>query len=65
MKQGWEIKRLSEIGKVYNGNSINEKVKKDNYADLEDGFPFIATKDISYESIKDDFSSKGILIPLL
>lgn len=61
MKQGWEIKRLSEIGKVYNGNSINEKVKKDNYADLEDGFPFIATKDISYESIID--YNNGIKIP--
>ena len=31
MKKGWEIKKLSEIGKVYNGNSINEKVKKDKY----------------------------------
>ena len=50
MKQGWEIKRLGEIGKVYNGNSINEKVKKDNYTDIEEGLPFIATKDISYES---------------
>lgn len=61
MREGWEIKRLSEIGKVYNGNSINEKVKKDNYADLVDGFPFIATKDISYES-KIDYDN-GIKIP--
>jgi type I restriction enzyme S subunit len=61
MKQGWEIKSLSEIGKVYNGNSINEKVKKDNYTDLEDGFPFIATKDISYESEID--YDNGIKIP--
>lgn len=34
MKQGWEIKRLSDIGKVFNGNSFNEKVKKDNYTDF-------------------------------
>jgi|688.fasta_scaffold00740_51 type I restriction enzyme S subunit len=61
MKQGWEIKKLSEIGKVYNGNSINEKVKKDNYADLDEGFPFIATKDISYESVID--YDNGIKIP--
>ncbi|MDI9311952.1 MAG: restriction endonuclease subunit S [Limnohabitans sp.] len=61
MKQGWEIKRLSEIGKVYNGNSINKKVKKDNYADLEDGIPFIATKNISYESEID--YDNGIKIP--
>ena len=66
MKQGWEIKRLSEIGKVYNGNSINEKVKKDNYSDLDFGFPYIATKDISYKSeitydngIKIPFSEKS------
>ncbi len=63
MKQGWEIKTLSEIGKVYNGNSINEKVKKDNYSDLEDGFPFIATKDISYESEID--YDNGIKIPFV
>lgn len=61
MKQGWEIKRLSEIGKVYNGNSINEKVKKDNYSDLENGIPFIATKDISYASEID--YDNGIKIP--
>ena len=61
MKQGWEIKRLSEIGVVYNGNSINEKVKKDNYSDLDNGFPFIATKDISYESEID--YDNGIKIP--
>jgi type I restriction enzyme S subunit len=61
MKLGWEIKRLSEIGKVYNGNSINEKVKKDNYSGLEDGFPFIATKDISYDNIID--YDNGIKIP--
>ena len=61
MKQGWEIKKLAEIGKVYNGNSINEKVKKDNYSDLEDGFPYIATKDVSYESEID--YDNGIKIP--
>ena len=61
MKQGWEIKKLSDIGKVYNGNSINEKVKKDNYTDLEEGLPFIATKDISYESDIDYHN--GIKIP--
>ena len=61
MKHGWEIKRLSEIGKIYNGNSINEKVKKEKYSDLEEGFPFIATKDISFESEID--YDNGIKIP--
>lgn len=51
MKQGWQVKKLSDVGKVYNGNSINEKVKKDKYIDLDDGFPYIATKDVSYDSV--------------
>ncbi len=51
MKQNWEIKKLSEIGKIYNGNSINESVKKEKYTCIDSGLPYIATKDISYESI--------------
>lgn len=61
MKAGWELKKLCEIGKVYNGNSINEKVKKEKYSDLECGIPFIATKDINYEN-KIDYAN-GIRIP--
>lgn len=61
MKQGWEIKKLSEIGRIFNGNSINERVKKDNYSDLIDGFPFIATKDVSFDSLID--YENGIKIP--
>ena len=62
MKQGWEIKKLSEIGKVFNGNSINEKVKKDKYTDLDDGLPFIATKDVGFDS--DIEYENGVRIPL-
>lgn len=61
MKQGWEIKKLSAIGKAFNGNSINEKVKKDNYTGLQDGLPFIATKDVGFES-KIDYEN-GVRIP--
>jgi type I restriction enzyme S subunit len=61
MKKGWEIKKLSEIGKVFNGNSINEKLKKDKYLGIDNGFPFIATKDISYESVID--YDNGVKIP--
>lgn len=50
MREGWEIKKLSEIGRLFNGNSINEKVKKDKYTDLDDGLPFIATKDVGFDS---------------
>lgn len=61
MKQGWEVKKLSEIGKIFNGNSINEKVKKEKYTDISVGLPYIATKDVSYESIID--YNNGIKIP--
>ncbi len=62
MKQNWEIKKLSEIGKVFNGNSINEKVKKDNYTGLDEGLPFIATKDVGFDSVID--YENGVRIPI-
>ena len=61
MKKGWEVKKLSEIGKVFNGNSINEKVKKDKYLNIKNGLPYIATKDISYVSIIN--YDNGVKIP--
>jgi type I restriction enzyme S subunit len=61
MRKDWEIKRLSEIGKIFNGNSINEEVKKVNYTNLDDGFPFIATKDIGFDGIVN--YENGVKIP--
>jgi type I restriction enzyme S subunit len=61
MNQGWDIRKLSEIGKVFNGNSINEKVKKDKYTGLNDGLPFIATKDVGFDSEID--YENGVRIP--
>jgi type I restriction enzyme, S subunit len=62
MKKNWEIKKLREIGKIFNGNSINEKVKRDKYTDVNEGLSFIATKDISFENTID--YDNGIKIPL-
>lgn len=61
MKQGWELKKLGDIGNLYNGNSINENIKKDKYTGIESGLPFIATKDISFEN-KIDYNN-GVKIP--
>lgn len=61
MKEGWEIKRLTEIGQVFNGNSINEKVKNEKYTNLENGLPFIATKDVGFDSEID--YENGVRIP--
>ena len=41
--------KLGEVARIYNGNSINEKVKAKNFTDLPMGTPYIATKDISYK----------------
>ncbi|MDC9723524.1 MAG: restriction endonuclease subunit S [Urechidicola sp.] len=61
MKKGWEIKKISDVGRVFNGNSINAKVKKEKYLNLNEGIPYIATKDVSYKSIID--YDNGISIP--
>ena len=61
MKEDWEIKKLSEIGNVFNGNSINAKVKKERYTDLDSGLPYIGTKDVGFDSIID--YENGVKIP--
>ena len=50
MKTNWQTQTLGEIGNIFSGNSINEKVKKTKYVDLEKGMPYVATKDVSYEN---------------
>jgi type I restriction enzyme S subunit len=37
---------VGEIGSIFNGNSINEKIKRDKYEGMENGFSYIATKDV-------------------
>lgn len=58
-----EIKKLKDIGTIFNGNSINAKVKKEKYLNIEDGLPYIATKDVSYKSIID--YDNGVKIPFI
>ena len=50
MKKGWKLKTLKDVGKIFNGNSINPKIKKEKYLNQPEGLPYIATKDISYDS---------------
>ena len=61
MKNSWQIKTLGEIGNIFSGNSINEKVKKTKYLNLNEGLPYIATKDVSY-SHEIDYEN-GVKIP--
>lgn len=43
-----KTKLLHEVARIYNGNSINERVKAQNFMNLKAGTPYIATKDISF-----------------
>ena len=61
LAKGWEVKNLGELGNLFSGNSINAKVKEENYQGINFGCPYIATKDISYSS-KIDYDN-GIKIP--
>lgn len=49
MKEGWKYSQLGSICKIYNGNSVNADYKKNHYTNLHDGYPFIATKDVSFD----------------
>ena len=51
MKKGWEYKTLGDCCEIYNGNSINADYKKKNFAGRKEGYPFIATKDVSFNGI--------------
>jgi len=62
MKNNWQTKKLDEIGIIFNGNSINERVKREKYLGIKNGLPFIATKDVDFESHTIDFNN-GVKIP--
>jgi len=61
LPHGWEWSRLGVIGNIFNGNSINARVKETKYAGA-DGLPYIATKDVGYGLDLLDYSN-GINIP--
>ncbi len=53
--------KLKDVAKIYSGNSINEKVKKEKYTGLDSGVSYISTKDISFSSVIN--YDNGVLIP--
>lgn len=61
MKEGWSYKKLGEVCEIYNGNSINADYKKKFFSGRSDGYPFIATKDISITGVVD--YDNGVRIP--
>ena len=61
MNEGWSYKKLGEVCEIYNGNSINADYKKKFFSGRSDGYPFIATKDISITGVVD--YDNGVRIP--
>lgn len=61
MKEGWEYKTLGECCDIYNGNSINSDYKMKNFSGRKEGYPFIATKDVSFDGTIN--YENGIKIP--
>ena len=59
--ESWEWIRLYNIANIYNGNSINENEKIKKYINLENGYNYIATKDISFDKIVN--YNNGVKIP--
>lgn len=62
LPSGWEWVRLGTIGNIFNGNSVNAKLKTEKYIGI-DGLPFIATKDVQYGFEELDYHN-GVNIPL-
>ena len=50
LPNNWCWCRLGEVCEMYTGNSIAESEKKAKYLGLTDGFSYIGTKDISFDS---------------
>ncbi|GIU44410.1 type I restriction endonuclease EcoAI subunit S [Shewanella colwelliana] len=63
LPSGWEFKRINDIGIIFNGNSVNARLKEQKYTGLSEGLPFIATKDVGYGFEDLDYDN-GVLIPL-
>lgn len=61
LPEGWIELEFDKICNIYTGNSISEKIKKEKYTNLKDGYNYIATKDVGFDNIIN--YSNGIKIP--
>lgn len=61
--QNWVWTRLIEAGNIFNGNSVNKSVKASKYEGLEDGLPYLGTKDVNYGFEALNYNN-GVKIPL-
>ena len=62
MNEKWDLKKLKDIGEILRGNSINASIKKEKYLKISNGLPYVATKDVGFDSTID--YNNGVKIPL-
>lgn len=62
MRNDWVEIELGSISIIFNGNSINEKIKKDKYQNVKKGLNYIGTKDVHFNAEVN--YNNGIRIPL-
>lgn len=62
LPDGWEWARLGDIGNIFNGNSINTKIKDSTYSRVEFGYNYLSTKDFSFNGRVIGYNT-GIKIP--
>lgn len=62
LPRGWQKVRLNEVLNIFNGNSINARLKESKYSNVTNGLPYVGTKDVGYgfETLNYD---NGIIIP--
>lgn len=62
LPSGWEFIRLGELGNIFNGNSINAKIKDTVYANIQEGYNYISTKDVKFEGREIEYNT-GVKVP--
>ena len=62
LPKNWKWVTLGEIGNIFNGNSINKKIKETKYSKVKEGYNYIATKDVDLKTRKINYEN-GVKIP--
>lgn len=62
MREDWIEVELGEIAKIYNGNSINARLKEEKYAVCKTGLNYIGTKDVAFDG-RIEYEN-GVKIPI-
>ena len=57
----WKTAKLGDVLKIQTGNSIPVKEKEALFTNVVDGLPYVATKDVGFDSVID--YKNGICIP--